>query len=538
MPNKIEKEENTCSVKERIMQIKQPAGGYLPLAKFTKMVAEPRPTKEKTENVPIWVVNEAIEFLMRPKIVKIVTRTADETLDKIPEKEHPEMIIFRKLKEYASQVNPDFTDSAITAAYKLVMLFESLPEDPFATLEQIKDLEFNKTSINYARGFFRAAGLVTMANFINEDSFTKYITNDDEKPDKFLTNEAFWLTIATENEPLDEKVTLRLLVQYLMGLHSINDEEFEKVKYLGIYDFTTNTSYLIGISQIDLQVVKDVANKVIGYNNKNNLLKNQNGTTGVSIIERLKQVEQPKDGFLPINTFTTKQLKFDNDTLAKENINPIIINTAVKYLVRLQAAGEINKFFVYAKIAATDQDKNNKVEDLIKHIYPGLTNLSIVSMIKIMPYYLYTALDAAEYNKLLPQLSVDNISQDTINDIRIMTKRTLNLFVKYPALVGIDLDFLKEFTNKINSGTCDYLTDQAVWLVLTDKTETISPKVTLHALINYLMGLHAKWHDDFAKVKFLGIYNARTDTVYQLKVSDIDPKVIKTVNTKVIGYDK
>ena len=538
MPNKTEKEENTCSVKQRIMQVKQPTGGYLPLAKFTKMVAEPRPIKEKTENVPIWVVNEAIEFLMQPKTVKIVTKVADETLAKIPEKEHPEMIVFRKLKEYASQVNPDFTDSAITAAYKLIMLFESLPEDPFATLKQIKDLKFNKTSINYARGFFRAAGLVTMANFINEDSFTKYITNDDEKPDKFLTNEAFWLTVATENEPLDEKVTLRLLVQYLMGLHSINDEEFKQVKYLGIYDFTTNTSYLIGLSQLDPQIVKDVANKVIGYNDKNNLLKNQNGATGVSIIERIKQVDQPKDGFLPVKAFATKQLKFDKDTLAKENINPIIVNTAVKYLVRLEAAGEINKFFVYAKIAATDQNENDKVEDLIKHIYPGLTNLTIVSMIKIVPYYLYTELAAAEYNKLLPQLSVDNISQDTINDIRIMTKRALNLFVKYPTLVGIDLDFFKEFTNKINYGTCDYLTDQAVWLVLTAKAETINPKVTLHVLINYLMGLHAKWHSDFAKVKFLGIYNARTDMVYQLKVSDINPEVIKTVNTKVIGYDK
>ena len=538
MPNKTEKAENTCSVKQRIMQVKQPTGSYLPLNKFTKMVAEPRPIKEKTENVPIWVVNEAIEFLMQPKTVKIVTKVADETLAKIPEKEHPEMIVFRKLKEYASQVKPDFTDSAITAAYKLIMLFESLPEDPFATLKQIKDLEFNKTSINYARGFFRAAGLVTMANFINEDSFTKYITNDDEKPDKFLTNEAFWLTVATENEPLDEKVTLRLLVQYLMGLHSINDEEFKQVKYLGIYDFTTNTSYLIGLSQLDPKIVKDVANKVIGYNDKNNLLHNQNGKTGVSIIERIKQVDQPKDGFLPVKAFATKQLKFDKDTLAKENINPIIVNTAVKYLVRLEAAGEINKFFVYAKIAATDQNENAEVEDLIKHIYPGLTNLAIVSMIKIVPYYLYTELDAAEYNKLLPQLSVKNISQDTINDIRIMTKRALNLFVNYPTLVDIDLDFFKEFTNKINYGTCDYLTDQAVWLVLTAEAETINTKVTLHVLINYLMGLHAKWHSDFAKVKFLGIYNARTDTAYQLKVSDIDSEVIKTVNTKVIGYDK
>ena len=98
MPSKTEKAENTCSVKERIMQVKQPTGGYLPLAKFTKMVAEPRPVKEKTENVPIWVVNEAIEFLMQPKTVKIVTKVVDETLAKIPEKEHPEMIVFRKLK--------------------------------------------------------------------------------------------------------------------------------------------------------------------------------------------------------------------------------------------------------------------------------------------------------------------------------------------------------------------------------------------------------------------------------------------------------
>lgn len=97
---------------------------------------------------------------------------------------------------------------------------------------------------------------------------------------------------------------------------------------------------------------------------------------------------------------------------------------------------------------------------------------------------------------------------------------------------------VKERIMQVKQPTGDYLTDQAVWLVLTDEAEAINPRVTLHVLINYLMGLHAKWHSDFAKVKFLGIYNACTDTVYQLKVSDIDPKVIKTVNIKVIGYDK
>lgn len=51
------------------------------------------------------------------------------------------------------------------------------------------------------------------------------------------------------------------------------------------------------------------------------------------------------------------------------------------------------------------------------------------------------------------------------------------------------------------------------------------------------MGIHSD-KDRLKLVKYLGIYNYRTNTVYRLEISKIDPNIIDEVNTSIIGYDE
>lgn len=49
-----------------------------------------------------------------------------------------------------------------------------------------------------------------------------------------------------------------------MGLHSIYPE-FDEVRYLGIYNPRQNTVYRIAVSEIPQEVISEVENTVIGY---------------------------------------------------------------------------------------------------------------------------------------------------------------------------------------------------------------------------------------------------------------------------------
>ena len=49
------------------------------------------------------------------------------------------------------------------------------------------------------------------------------------------------------------------------------------------------------------------------------------------------------------------------------------------------------------------------------------------------------------------------------------------------------------------------------------------------------MGLHSV-HPEFQNVKYLGIYNPRTNEVSRIAVADISQEVIDDVESEVIGY--
>ena len=81
----------------------------------------------------------------------------------------------------------------------------------------------------------------------------------------------------TNNSLIDFKVlrgnvtnnhTLQILMYYLMGLHSIHSSEFQKVKWLAIFNPRKNVVYYINVRRIPEAVINEVLRDVIGYLDK------------------------------------------------------------------------------------------------------------------------------------------------------------------------------------------------------------------------------------------------------------------------------
>lgn len=81
----------------------------------------------------------------------------------------------------------------------------------------------------------------------------------------------------TDNSLIDFKVlrgnvtnnhTLQILMYYLMGLHSVHSSEFQKVKWLALFNPRKNVVYYINVRRIPEAVIKEVLRNVIGYSDK------------------------------------------------------------------------------------------------------------------------------------------------------------------------------------------------------------------------------------------------------------------------------
>ena len=92
----------------------------------------------------------------------------------------------------------------------------------------------------------------------------------------------------------------------------------------------------------------------------------------------------------------------------------------------------------------------------------------------------------------------------------------------------------KGYTDVVDAGDGDFLTKDTLWDIKVSKSKPSSNN-TLQLLMYYIMGKHSK-KPEFAKIKKIGIFNPKLNTVYLLDVKDIPKTIIKTVEKDVICY--
>ena len=101
---------------------------------------------------------------------------------------------------------------------------------------------------------------------------------------------------------------------------------------------------------------------------------------------------------------------------------------------------------------------------------------------------------------------------------------------------GTVFDFEGGYTDRITSGSGDFLTADTLWDFKVSSYRP-NPMYTLQLLVYWRMGLHSV-HDEYRMVRRLGFFNPRRDEVWLLDVDRIDGRLVDWTDHELIGYPK
>ena len=249
----------------------------------------------------------------------------------------------------------------------------------------------------------------------------------------------------------------------------------------------------------------------------------------VSVTQRIKQIKQPRGGYLPVKTFTVTTLDDGQGLNPEESIAASLVGTAVDYLSRYMDGTSVEEAFEISLLGARVMRMEAKAFGLLDDV-KGLDDLSITKACQLAGF------DSAFRAGPLAYRPVEKIVPDqaTIANIRTMVERSLSFFKTFGPVIADGFTMEGAYTATITTGDGDFLTKDTLWDF---KVTTSKPNKdhTLQLLIYYLMGRRSI-HPEFQTIEKLGIFNPRQNTIYQLPISEISDEVIKEVETNVIGY--
>lgn len=252
------------TVTQRIRAIQQPAGGYIPVSALSVKQYRDNFSLNKKENIPANYVGLAVDYLTRFQVTGDVQEAFDISI-------LGAKILFhnygmRKEFMHCLELLESVKAGNISAAVQLTIYDDvyragiiDLPKlfPDAATIENIEIM------VNRGSSFLkRFSEVKTGMTF--EGGHTDIVVNGD-------------CDYLTDNSLIDFKVlrgnvtnnhTLQILMYYLMGLHSINSSEFQKVKWLALFNPRKNVVYYINVRRIPEVVIKEVSKDVIGYSDK------------------------------------------------------------------------------------------------------------------------------------------------------------------------------------------------------------------------------------------------------------------------------
>lgn len=145
-----------------------------------------------------------------------------------------------------------------------------------------------------------------------------------------------------------------------------------------------------------------------------------------SVTQRIKEIKQPRGGYINPKIFEKIQLDDENILNEEENINPGLVGMAVDYMTRYITTGDKKNAFKISLSGAeiiNDIDKANK---LINNIN-GLDDKSIISACKLCGYDVCFRA-GIQYYKNVDDINPD---EDTIFNVRCMIKRALSFFEQF-----------------------------------------------------------------------------------------------------------
>lgn len=244
------------------------------------------------------------------------------------------------------------------------------------------------------------------------------------------------------------------------------------------------------------------------------------------------QAKQPKGGYLPIDEFKKTHLRFNDQNISiQSEYRDGIVVRAVYMLVRYRMGLSPDKVFGQALHGSSMVARRSDAESALQRI-TGLDSDSVMAALELAEYEIQYTADGFPGDESI--FGISDIDMDVIWAIQTMAIRALSFIAQYGPVISHRDTFLGAYTKTIPSGNGEFLTPNMV-LELNASPEKPTRAQTLRLLLSWRMGLYSI-HPDYGKVKYLGIYNALTNTLYQYDVSAIPDETIIAVDTKIIGY--
>lgn len=246
------------SVTQRIREIRQPHGGYIPPKKFLVKNRVDGIELKPNENIHYSLVGLTVDYMTR-----FIMGASPEDAFEISLL--GALIINEKGKaETLLKGIHGLDDMSIANACKLtgydVCCRASVEEyRPVQDIEPNKDTIFNiHTMINRSVEFWKEYGPLVKTGFTFEGGYTDIVSCGDGD---YLTKDTIWDFKVSKNAP-NSKHTLQLLMYYIMGCHSIHIE-FQSVQSIGVFNPRLNSVYSLDVSQISPAVIDEVSEIVL-----------------------------------------------------------------------------------------------------------------------------------------------------------------------------------------------------------------------------------------------------------------------------------
>lgn len=249
-----------------------------------------------------------------------------------------------------------------------------------------------------------------------------------------------------------------------------------------------------------------------------------------SVTQRIKQIKQPRGGYIKPREFNVTVLEDDVELNQIENIHSSLVGLAVDYMTRYSSGTSLKEAFKISIMGASLIGEDKFAQKLLKGI-KGLDDESISNSCKLVGYDVCFRAGIAGYRP------VETINPDeaTIDNIRYMVQRSLKFINAYGPITKDGFTFERGYTKLVSTGDGDFLTKSTLWdFKVSVKAPTNAH--TLQLLMYYLMGMNSIHKKDFQSIENLGIFNPRLNSVYLLKISKISSEIIQEVSEKVIGY--
>ena len=292
---------------------KQPIGGFIRKNDFEIINFKDEFILNKKENVHPSVVGLATDYLTRLLLGEKIYNAFSISLRGALNKNQATLAI-----HYLNNIK-GLDDDSIIYASKLVA-YDVFYRNPLFIDNPVSRKKPNKKTIENIRilvnrnlQFFKKFGPVLRCGFEFPGAYTNKIMKGDAD---YLTNDTIWDLKVSIHSPTSQN-RLQLLIYYLLAKHS-TDKIFRDVSKIGIFNPRINTAYLLDINNIDSNIIKNVEQNIIGYDNNyfNERLKNENIVTFNVDNEcyTLKEVRQITN----IPQYRLKQLEQDGLKLFKK----------------------------------------------------------------------------------------------------------------------------------------------------------------------------------------------------------------------------